>query len=341
MVFWRRRLVAARVLPYSAGMAAPKNLILMPTNRLDAFAATGVLADILQAEPRAVNDIICHERMVPFFQDAPGQMRFITYADDYGPGLSVMMQAMGRRWHRVVSLTQQKLPFLLWAKHRHAFRYTPEGYALPSLISPQRAAAPHIWVPDKLHLALPETLSPQTPLVVFATGENGRADWDYRHYAELAWRLVESEPMLAQAHIVVLAQKNCPLAGALMANLPAGQISRFDDLSYAKQAGLMRRARLLIGTDRLAARMAPYAGTQLVLRLDRSESKTPGRPYGLYTGHDAAQVAHYIHTSLSQAVAKAGTQAKTNDEATAMNNRVSASQMKALAAQLDRINKDE
>lgn len=330
-------------------MAARKNLILMPTNRLDAFAATGVLADIMRAEPGVVNDIICHERLVPFFQDAPGQMRFITYLDDYGPGLSVMMQTMGRRWHRVVSLTQQKLPFLLWAKHRHAFSYAPEGYALPSLISSQRAAAPHIWVPDKLHLALPETLSPQTPLVVFATGENSRADWDYRHYAELAWRLAESVPMLAEAHIVVLAQKNCPLAGALMANLPAGQISRFDDLSYAKQAGLMRRALLLIGTDRLAARMAPYAGTRLVLRIDRVESKTPGRPYGLYTGHDAAQVAHYIRTSLSQAgphttsqaTTQTMTKATTNGEATAMTSPVSASEMKALAAQVDRINNDE
>lgn len=318
-------------------MAAPKNLILMPTNRLDAFAATGVLADILRAEPSAVNDIICHESMVPFFQDAPGQLRFITYPDDYGPGLSVMMQAMGRRWHRVVSLTQQKLPFLLWARHRHAFRYPPEGYALPSLISPKRAAAPHIWVPDKVHLALPETLSPHTPLIVFATGENARADWDYRHYAELAWRLAETVPALAAAHIVVLAQKNCPLAGALMANLPAGQISRFDDLSYAKQAAIMRRARLLIGSDRLAARMAPYAGTKLVLRLDRQESKTPGRPYGLYTGHDATQVAQYIHKSLLPVDANAAT----NAEPTAKNNAVSTSQLKALAAQLDRINRDE
>lgn len=318
-------------------MAAPKNLILMPTNRLDAFAATGVLADILRAEPGVVNNIICHERMVPFFQDAPGQMRFITYPDDYGPGLSVMMQAMGRSWHRVISLTQQKLPFLLWAKHRHAFRYAPEGYALPSLISPQHATAPHIWMPDKLHLALPETLSPETPIVIFATAENERADWDYRHYAELAWRLAESVPMLADAHMVVLAQKNCPLAGALMANLPAGQITRFDDLNYAKQAGLMRRAHLLIGTDRLAARMAPYAGTRLVLRLDRNESKTPGRPYGLYTGHDAAQVAQYIHTSLTRPAPSVAT----NEPSTAMTNPVSAAQMQAMAAQVDRINKDE
>lgn len=324
-------------LAYSAGMAAHKNLILMPTNRLDAFAATGVLADILRAEPSVTNEIICHETMVPLYQDAPGLLRFTTYPDDFGPGLTVMMQAMGRRWHRVISLTQQNLPFLLWAKHRHIFRYAPESYALPSLVAPSRAAAPHIWIPDRLHLALPETLSPDTPLAVFATGEHARADWDYRHYAELAWRLSESIAALANAHIIVLAQKNCPLAGALIANLPAGQITRFDDLSFAKQAGLMRRAVLLVGTDRLAARMAPYAGTPLVLRLDRADSQMEGRPYGLYSGHDAAQVAQYIHKSLLELTARTAT----NKTVTAKTNPISATDMQALVAQIDRINKDE
>jgi hypothetical protein len=318
-------------------MAAQKNLILMPANRLDAFAATGVLADVLRAEPGVVNEIICHETMVPFFQDAPGQMRFVTYSDDYGPGLAVMMQALGRRWNRVISLTQQKLPFLVWARHRHVFTYTPESYALPSLLAPQRAAAPHIWMPDKLHLALPETLAPDTPLVVFTTGENQRADWSYRHYAELAWRLAESVPELANAHIVVSAQQGCPLAGALMANLPAGQITRLDDLSFAKQAGLMRRAHLVIGSDRLAARVAPYAGARLVLRLDRTETQAPGRPYGLYTGHDAAQVAQYIHKSLAQNPARAATSMAAN----AMTGAISKTDMQALAAQVDRINRDE
>lgn len=318
-------------------MAAKKNLILMPANRLDAFAATGVLADLLRAEPNVVNEIVCHENMVAFFQDAPGQMRFITYPDDYGPGPKVMMQAMGRRWHRIVGMTQQKLPFLLWARHRHMFQYAPEGYALPSLLEPSRAAAPHIWIPEKVHLALPETLAPTTPLVIFATGEYERADWDYRHYAELAWRLSEGVPALAAAHIVVLAQKNCPLAGALMANLPAGQISRFDDLSYGKKAALMRRASLLIGSDRLGARMAPYAGTPLVLRLDRNDHQPQGRPYGLYTGHDAGQVAQYIHTSLAEMAARPAT----NKAAPANTNPVSETDMQALVAQIDRINRDE
>lgn len=309
----------------------------MPPNRLDAFAATGVLADLLRAEPNVVNEIICHESMVSYYQDAPGKIRFVTYTDDYGPGARVMMQAMGRRWHRIIGLTQQRIPLLLWARHRHMFQYTPEGYALPSLLSADRAAAPHVWISEKVHLSLPETLAPTTPIVVFATNEYERAEWDYRHYAELAWRLADSVAALASAHIVVLAQKHCPLAGALMANLPAGEISRFDDLAYAKKAALMRRASLLIGSDRLAARMAPYAGTPLVLRLDRKDNQPQGRPYGLYTGHDAGQVAQYINTSIAKMAATPAT----NKAVPAMTNPVSETDMQALVAQIDRINQDE
>ena len=186
-------------------------------------------------------------------------------------------------------------------------------------------------------MPLPEILGPAAKLVIFATGDYERADWDYRHYAELAWRLADSVPLLKDAHIVVMAQTNCPLAGALMANLPAGQISRLDDLSFAKQAGLMRRATLMVGTDRLAARMAPYAGTPLVLRLDRKESKVDGRPYGLYTGHDAGQVAQYIHKSLAEWAARTAT----SKTATATTERLTQTDMQQLVAQIDRINRDE
>lgn len=333
-------------------MAGSKNLILMPPNRLDAFAATGVLADMLRAEPTKGTHIMCHEAQVPFFQDAPGRISFISYQSAQGAGAAAMMALMGRRWHRIIGLTHQKMPFFLWARHRHIFRYQPESYALPSLLAPDRATPPHIWIPEKLFLALPETLSPDTPLVVFATGEHLRADWDYRHYAELAWRLADSVPQLAAAHIVVLAQKNCPLAGALMANLPAGQITRFDDLAYAKQAALLRRAHIVIGTDRLVARMAPYAGANLVLRLDRDDTAQAGRPYGIYGGADAAQVAVYVQgllaqmeksvatdeinrQSASQAATNAARFAKTEDQP------MSATDMRRMAAQIDRINSDE
>jgi hypothetical protein len=88
------------------------------------------------------------------------------------------------------------------------------------------------------------------------------------------------------------------MATALMRNIPAGQISHFDDLSFAKQGGLMRRARLLIGTDRLAARMAASLGTPLVLRFDRDNDAAQGRPYGLYVGQDAVEVARYVAAHL-------------------------------------------
>jgi len=338
---------------YSADMSLRKNLLLVPSNRLDAFTATGVLADMLKAEPSVEVEIICRESDVVYFENAPGRMSFITHNKDVPPRFSLMLKTLGRTWHRIVSLTNLRLPFLLWAQHRHSFKFTAGAYALPSLFRPDRATPPHIWGPEKIHLPLPETLTPLTPLVVFATQESGRADWDWRHYAELAWRLADSVPQLANAHIVVLSSKDCRVAQGLVDNLPAGQITCLPDLPYAKTAALLRRAKMVLGTDRLVARMAPYASCGLVLRLDRAETLETGRPYGLYTGHDAGQVASYIGGALPKVPMEpkasiepkaAAAKMATQDENIATVARPLASQSKAelqaLADQINRINND-
>jgi hypothetical protein len=284
-------------------MAPRSNLIILPPNRLDAFTATGVLAELLAFETERPVYLVAHEDFLPLYQHAPVELRFITHnrANGMMPPLQLLGQLMGRNWNRVISLAPTRLPFLLWAHHRHHYRYESGAYALPALFAGDKSGTfrpPHIWTPDKIHLGLPETLAPDTPLVVLSLGESGRATWEWRHYAELIWRLSDSVAALQKAHIVVLSEKNNITADKLMKNIPAGQISRFDDLSFAKQGWLMRRARLLIGTDRLAARMAASVGTPLVLRLDRDNAAAPGRPYGLYVGQDAVEVARYVAAHL-------------------------------------------
>lgn len=324
-------LVDEHWLAYTRRMAR-KTLLIVPPHRLDAFSATGVLADLLRAEAHVPIEIICRESDVALFQDAPGLLSFIPYKDTAAPGLGLMMQTMGRAWHRIIALAPIRLPFLLWAKHRHFFRYESGSYALPSLLAPGQTTSPHIWVPDRLHLALPETLAPTAPLILFATEETGRADWGWQQYAELSWRLADCVPALKKAHIVVLSPAGCAIGQALMENIPAGQISRFENLAYAKQAALMRRAAVLAGTDRLAARMAPYAGCALTLRLDRQDITPSGRPYGLYIGHDPNEVAAYIQEALPQTATKL--------QGSAMTPAMSDAQLRALAAQMDRINNE-
>lgn len=303
-------------------MAPRSNLIILPPDRLDAFTATGVLAELLAFEAARPVHIVTHEDFVPFFADAPASLRFITHRRDNGkmPTMRLLGEAMGHNWHRVISLTTTRLPFLLWARHRHHYRFASGGYALPALFASGKLRPPHIWTPDKLHLALPETLAPNAPLIVLALSENGRAVWDWRHYAELIWRLSDSVAALNNAHIVVLSQRDCPLADSLMAKIPPGQISRFDDLPFAKQAGLMRRASLSIGTDRLAMRMAASLGNALVLRLDREDAVDEGRPYGLYVGQDAAEVARYVgrHLPLVESPDPARAKQKTQADGSAM-----------------------
>lgn len=284
-------------------MAPRSNLIILPPDRLDAFTATGVAAELLAFEPDRPLHIVTHEDFVPLFQDAPGLVRFSTHdrANGNMPALRLLSEVMGHNWNRVISLARTRLPFLLWAHHRHHYRFESGSYALPALFASQSSSTfrpPHIWTPDKIHLALPETLAPNTPLVVLALAESGRAAWDWQHYAELIWRLSDSVAALKRAHIVVLSEPGSALASDLVRNIPAGQISHFDDLSFAKHGALMRRARLLIGTERLAARMAASVGTPLVLRFDRDNLSAQGRPYGLYVGQDAVEVARYVGAHL-------------------------------------------
>ncbi len=289
-----KRIGNSRQGAYSLAMSPRSNLIILPPDRLDAFTATGVLAELLAFEPSRAVHLVTPKDFVPLFADAPAPLQFITYNRQRVSSLQLLGAAMGRNWHRVISLAPTRLPFLLWARHRHHYRFDSGAYSLPALFAAGKFRPPHIFTPDKLHLALPETLSPDAPLVLLALAENSRAAWDWQHYAELIWRLSDSVAALKQAHIVVLSDKGCALADALVANIPAGQITHFEDLPFAKQGGLLRRARLVIGTDRLAMRMAASQAAPLVLRLDRNDSATEGRPYGLYVGQDAVEVARYV-----------------------------------------------
>lgn len=279
-------------------MALSRNLLILPPDRVDAFTASGVLAEILAFEPARGVDIVAHQNDLPFFEHAPTDLNFITHDKPSGlmPRWPLMSAVMGRNWHRIICLAPTRLPFLLWAKHRHIYKFDSGAYAFPALFADGKLRPPHLFMPDKQYVALPETLAPNAPLLIFALGESGRSAWDWRQYAELAWRLAEGGAEFTSSHIVVLSRPGCPIAGPLMDNIPAGQISRFDDLPFAKIGALLRRARLLIGTDRLTARMAAAVGTPSVLRLDREDAQSRGRPYGLYVGHDAAQVAAYIAT---------------------------------------------
>jgi hypothetical protein len=82
----------------------------------------------------------------------------------------------------------------------------------------------------------------------------------------------------------------------------------------------LRRARLVIGTDRLVMRMAAGLGPALVLRLDREDTADEGRPYGLYVGQDAVEVARYAERHLPpvESAAQAGAKQKTEGDGSAM-----------------------
>ena len=158
---------------------------------------------------------------------------------------------MGRIWHLVVNLRGSHLPALLWALRRMETSVRPEAYGVPDLSGNGAIIGPHLFLPEKIHVPLPAALLPETPLIVLAPDEAARADWTWQHYGELAWRLAEHGAPFDKAHFVLLSTSGMALADNLMGNLPAGQITRLDDLSLPRRAKLLQRSLLMSAVNAL------------------------------------------------------------------------------------------
>lgn len=288
-------------------------LFFAPHNDLAAFTASGTLAALLARMPDAQVDIVCQQAHCAFYQHAPGHLRFhvVEARPKLGARLALAMKFMGRMWHRTIVMQGGVLPHLLWSRYRHYIDLPSDSYIACDAIDPTQQFGPQAFTPDKLHLPLPQTLQQTTPVIVFALEEATRADWQARHFAELAWRLTQTGGAFAQAHYVLLDAANSPLATEIISNIPNGQITHLADLPFVKRAALMRRASAVIGTDRLMARLAAACKTPYVVRLDR-QSDGGQRPYALYNGTESAPLADYLCAALAKTATKDGASAKQN-----------------------------
>ncbi len=297
-------------------MASRNILFLLPRHRRDAFTATATLGNIIEEDPKATITLIGHPEHFVFYEDAPAQLRFLPYDDltRFGQKLSLAGQTLGRIYHRIVAMGNDRLPYFLWAKHRHLVTFQPDSFALPHLFYEDENGAeflcpPVLWSGEKRHLPLPDTLADDAPLIVVTPGEAARAQWTGKLYAELAWRLSDTDETLANAHMVVLGDgAGDPQAAEIVAdiekNIPAGQRTIMRDLPFNKQVVLMQRARVVLGSDRLMARVAAAAGAPLIILFDQHgetpETAQPGRPYSLYSGVQAVDLAAFLASELAK-----------------------------------------
>ena len=294
-------------------MATQSILFLAPYDDLSAFTATGTLAALLHRLPEARIDIVCSVEQKKFYapigKTASKQLRFHLQNADAGilaRGL-LGIKFTGRFWHRVVALRGGILPALLWAGYRHIIQLSDSAYQSCDALDPSQICAPVVFVPDKQHLPLPQILSQtlhhETPLIVLACGEAGRAAWQAKHYAELAWRLTQAGGYFGQAHYALLDVAQSPMAEEIMANLPNGQVSFLADLPFAKQVALMHRAQAVIGSDRLVCRLAVACNVPMVVRLD-AHAPPLARPYALFAGSNVSALADYLCAELAKLATK-------------------------------------
>jgi ADP-heptose:LPS heptosyltransferase len=299
-------------------MASQNILFLAPDSRLDAFNATGVLNALIKREPEAHITIVCHPNYVQFYENAPAKVSFLAFDDlsKWRQRAQLASLLLGRVYHRIVALGDSRLPYFLWAKHRHIFTFQPDAYRLPDLHQPEINNPATLWGNDRRHLPLPETLAADAPLIVVAPGEAGRAQWGGKLYAELAWRLATAHESYSTAHMVVLANSDerdpqvSAIVEAIEKNIPPGQRSVLTDLAFSKKIALLQRARVMVGTDRLYARMAVQAGTPIVVRFDASGQAPANCPYNLYGGTQATDLASFLAEEFAKAATDDGLSAK-------------------------------
>jgi ADP-heptose:LPS heptosyltransferase len=280
-----------------ASMFSRHILYFSPADGLAALTGTGLLAQLIETYPKAQFHIIAPPDQFPLFDNLPVKARLLAFpaVPDAASRARLASALMGRIWHLVVNLRGSHLPALLWALRRMETPLEPEAYGVPDLSGNGAVIGPHLFLPDKIHVPLPAALLPETPLIVLAPDEAARADWTWQHYGELAWRLAEYGAPFDNAHFVLLSTSGTPLADNLMGNLPAGQITRLDDLSLPRRAKLLQRSLAYVGSERFTARLAAMTGVPVVMRLQSApEIGDKGRPYGLYSGKNVAALAGYL-----------------------------------------------
>lgn len=282
---------------YTLSMLSRHILFFSPADGLAALTGTGLLAQLIEANPKAHFHIIAPPDQFPLFDNLPVTTRLLAFPaePDAATRASLAGALMGRIWNLVVNLRGSHLPALLWTFRRMDINLETAAYAVPDPAHDGQTIGPHLFLPDKIHVPLPAALLPETPLIVLAPDDTARADWTWQHYGELAWRLAEHGAPFDKAHFVLLGTSGSALADALMTNLPAGQISRLDDLSLVRRAGLLQRSMAFVGSERFTARLAAMVGVPVVMRLQSaSEIGDKGRPYGLYSGTNVAALAGYL-----------------------------------------------
>ena len=106
-------------------MALKNILFLAPETPLDAFTATGVLANIIEQEPEARITIVSHPDYLDFYRNAPARLEFLTYSDlsHWRQRMHLAGQVLGRFYHILFrhELTLIQVIFIL---HKNSFRLT-------------------------------------------------------------------------------------------------------------------------------------------------------------------------------------------------------------------------
>ena len=191
------------------------NILFLTSNRVgDAVLSTGLLAWLVDNYPSASFTVACGPYAANLFLATPRLKRLLILKKQpwNGHWLDLWRACIGTRWDIIVDLRNSVVSRLLFAGKRYygvrragAHKVLENAAALHLAETP----APHIWLDASAEAEAAKVLPTSSPVLALGPAANWSAkQWPIEHFATLAQKLTATGGPLANASILVIADKH-------------------------------------------------------------------------------------------------------------------------------------
>jgi len=266
----------------------PRRVLFITSSRIgDAVLSSGLLAHLIQREPRSKFTVACGPLVSELFHDVPRLDNIIPLSKKKNGGhwFQLWRETYKKKWDRIVDLRSSGISYFLRARYRHVLKKSDAHrvVAASEVLGLEAPAAPHIYLlPDRQRLAVNE-LGPG-PFVAVAPSANWSGkQWPIDRFVDLLKDLTGYGGLFRDHRILVLGAPNerkqiKPLLDAFAGDKIIDNVGRSGLLSVY---GYLTACDFFIGNDSGLMHMAAAAGIP-TLGLFGPTDETRYAPWGVH-----------------------------------------------------------
>ena len=262
-----------RLPPERGSFSRSVELLFITSNRLgDAVLSTGLLGEIVEAEPACRVTVACGPVSADIFECLPGLRRVIALAKRPWAGhwRALWRQTVTTRWDAIVDLRSSPMTHVLRGRHKMVMRKAGEGHRVAALArwyGLDGVPAPRLWSNTRHADAGAAMIGGEGPVLALAPTANWQGKiWPAERFVELALRLTGPGGPLPGSRVAVFGGPGEEaLARPVLEGLPQ---DRRIDLVGARHlldvAEAMRCCSLFVGNDSGLMHLSAAAGVPTV-----------------------------------------------------------------------------